>query len=177
MLQITKNEDEIVIREIPVAQWICSVIVAAVLFLLVFIVLSSVTGFSGIAWSLGIIVAVAGFLLYLLDNPTITIKINKPGKTVSVRKQSLLRYKFDVYSFNEITDLIFVDEQKASPYGTSYQIVMSLKKGRKIRLSGSMMMNEAEYFDAADLMNEYIFNKSKQLSAKAMAWKLKKTDN
>src|SRR6476620_3095329 len=110
MLQITKNEDEIIIRELPVAQWLNSVIVGGVLFFLVFAALSSVSDLPGLAWSLGIVVPVAGVLLYLLNNPSITIKINKPGKTVSVRKQSLIRYKFDVYSFNEIADLIYVDE-------------------------------------------------------------------
>jgi len=170
MLQITKSKDEIVIRETPVAQWINSVIIAAILFLLVFFVLSFVADFSGLAWSLGIIVSVAGFLLYLLDNPSITIKINKPGKTVSVRKQSLLRYKFDVYSFNEIADLIYVNEIGAMP--KTYQIILPLKKAQKIEISTQIRINEAEYFEAANLMNEYIFNVSKQIPAKVAALKL-----
>jgi len=174
MLQISKSKDEIVIRELPVAQWFNSVIVGAVILLLFFTALSSVPDLTGLAWSLGIIVPVVGVLFYLLSNPSITIKINKPGKTVSVRKQSLLGYKFDVYSFNEIADLIYVDEFGALP--KTYQIILPLKKAQKIELSAQIEMNKTEYFEAADLMNQYIFNTPKQLSAKAMAWKLKKTD-
>jgi hypothetical protein len=175
MISVTKNKDEIIVREIPVAQWINAVIVGAVLFLVVFFMLSSTTSFFNLAWSLGAFVAVAGFFLYLLDNPSITTKINKQGETVSVRKQSLIKYTFNVYSFKEIADLIYVYELGAMP--KIYQILLPLNNGREIEISTQIKMNAREYFEAADLMNSYIFDTSKQISAKAAAWDLKKTDD
>ena len=171
MISVTKNKDEIIVREIPFAQWINAVIVGAVLFLVVFFMLSSTTGFFNLAWSLGVFVAVAGFFLYLLDNPSITTKINKQGETVSIRKQSLIRYTFNVYSFKEISDLIYVIELQAG-LEKRYQLLLPLKNGQEIELSTSIGMNKGEYFDTADLMNKYIFNISKQIPAKVAALKL-----
>lgn len=177
MIDITKNKDEIVVREISVRQWLNSFIIAAILFVAAFFGIVTLTDSSTLAWILGTTISVTGLLLYLLDNPSTTIKINKKGETVSVRKQSPLRYTFNIYSFNEIADLIYVNEHKDSGLQTNYQIVMPLKNGQKIELSGSMRMNATEYFDAADSMNFYVFDVSKQISAKATAWSLKKIDD
>lgn len=163
MLRITGNKDEITIREISVVHWIYSILVGAVLFSVVLLGLSALTQLFGLALSIAALISIAGFLLYFSAVPATTTKINKPGKTISVRKQNFLRYDFKVYSFNDVADLIYVDKTKFLPGETIYQIMLPLNDGVKIELSAQIRMNELEYFETADLMNKYIFDSPKQL--------------
>jgi hypothetical protein len=177
MLQITKNKDEIVVREISVAQWLYSLIIAVILFFSVFIGLEKLTHSLTLAGILGTSVSFTGILLYLMANPSTTIKINKQGQTISIRKRSPIKSIFKIYSFNEISDLIYVGEFKDSGFQTNYQIIMPLKNGQNLELSNPMRMNSAEYIDAADSINSYIFGSSKQISAKIIAWNLNNSDD
>ncbi len=162
MLQITRNKDEIVVREIPVAYWIDSVLLGALLFFSSFLVLLSMRQLSNLPLSLAGIVSLAAILLYLSKEPATTTKINKQGRIVSVRKHNFIKYDFNVYSFNELADLIYVDEMSDFP-NTNYQIILPLNKGVKINLSTQIRTNQREYFNAVNLMNKYIFNSSRQI--------------
>jgi hypothetical protein len=117
------------------------------------------TGF----WYHGLAAGAGVFLLLTTVSPAVTIKINKPGKTVSVRKQSLLKYDFAVYSFGEIAGAIYVDARQNNRAGTVYQLVMNLENGRKAELSAVDGSKKSQYFDAAHLMNPYIFDTSQQI--------------
>lgn len=162
MLQITKNNDEIIVREIPVAYWIDSIIFGALLFFSGFLVLLSMRQLAGLPLSLAGIISFAGFLLYLSKGLATTTKINKQDKMVSVRKQNFVKYNFNVYSFNEFADLIYVNKISNFP-NTNYQIILPLNKGGKIKLSTQIRTNQREYFNAVRLMNKYIFDSPKQL--------------
>ncbi|HEX2641312.1 MAG TPA: hypothetical protein VHL50_12090, partial [Pyrinomonadaceae bacterium] len=84
-----------------------------------------------------------------------------PGQTVSVRKRSLIKYSFNVYSFNEIADLIYVETRVRGRGGKVYQLIMPLKSGEKIELSADDGSKKGQYYDAAVLLNAYIFDTSK----------------
>lgn len=163
MLQVTRNKNEITVREILVAHWIYSVLIGAVLFFAVLLGIFALTLLFSLALSIAALISIAGFLLYYWDGPATTTKINKTGKTISIRKQNFLRYNFKVYSFNDIAGQIYVYKSKFFPGGTTYQIMLPLIKGEKIELSVPGRMNELEYFDVADLMNKFIFDSPKRL--------------
>jgi hypothetical protein len=171
MLQITRESDEIIVHEVPVAQWFYSIVAGLVLGGVFFVGISFLTKIPVLAICVGTLVFAGAALLYHRDNPSTTVKINKQGKIVSVRKKSLVGYKFEIYNFEELADLIYVDEIQVLP--KRYQIILPLKNGKKIELSSQVKINEREYFDAADSLNSYIFGSSKQISAKAAAWNLK----
>ena len=167
MLQITKDNDELIVHEMPVAQWLNSIVVGLMFGGLFFLGFSLLTKIFVAALSVGTIVFVAAFLIYLWDNPSTTVKINKQNKLVSIRKASLVGYKFNIYNFDEIADEIYVDEFGFMP--KNHQILLPVRNGEKIELSTQIRMNEREYFDVADLMNSYIFDSKKPISAKTKA--------
>jgi hypothetical protein len=168
MLRITGDSEEVIIREMPVLQRVNAVVVAASLFFIALFLIASGADLSILAWSLFLFAPIAGFLFYLLNKPSITIKINRPGRTVSVRKRSLLKYDFKVYSFNEIEDSVYVNKL-SSGFRTHYQIFLPLKNAAPIEISSRIRMHQAEYSEAADLMNKFIFDASKQIPFKSNA--------
>src|SRR5215211_6781337 len=153
MLRVAQNKDEIIIRELPIARWSSFSALAIFLSLPFSIAFSSSRDFSEQFWLIGIGVGGVVCLFLALMSPITTTKINKPGQTVSVRKQSLITYSLNVYSFNEIDDLIYVDEKQGGRGGTTYQLIMPLKSGKKIELSTTDGSKKGQYFDAASLMN------------------------
>ena len=163
MLRIRQSEDEIIIREIPFLKWINALITAIVVFFIALIAVSSVKGIASIFWLLCLIAPLVGFLLYLFTYQTVTTKINLRGQTVSVRKKSLIKYEFSVYSFSEIAGLIYVELKNESSGRNIHQLIMPLKDGEKIELSTADGSKKSQYFDAAHLMNPYIFDTSKQI--------------
>ena len=170
MLRVAQNKDEIIIRELPVANWIGFSGFTIFLFVLFLISLSLNKDISDQLWLTFIGVGALIFLSFSLLNQIMTIKINKPGQTVSVRKQSLLTYSFKVYSFNEIDNPIYVEAKAGGRGGKIYQLIMPLKTGEKIELSTSEGSKKSQYFDAAHLMNPYIFDdSSKQIAAASEA--------
>jgi len=171
MLQITKDKDEIIVHEVPFSQWLYSIVIGLIFGGLFLVGIFLLTKIFVLAFGVGTLVFVAASLLYHWDTPSTTVTINKQGKIVSVRKKSLVRYKFDIYNFEEVADLIYVDEIDVLP--KQFRIVLPLKNGKIIELSNQIRTNEREYSDAADSLNSYIFGSSKQISAKAAAWKLK----
>ncbi|HEY0459327.1 MAG TPA: hypothetical protein VGC97_09345 [Pyrinomonadaceae bacterium] len=166
MLRITESKDEIIVREVPIIHWTASVTILVVLSLIGYFSFLYKRDIFDLIWTLGIFFSAGAFLFYIFAVPATTTKINKPGKTVSIRKQSLIKYSFDVYSFSEISDLIYVKETKDSRGNISYQLMLPLKDGQKIEISTSISLKEGKYFDAADLMNKYIFDTSKQIPFK-----------
>jgi hypothetical protein len=85
-----------------------------------------------------------------------TIKINRPGKTVSVRKQSLINYDFHVYSFDELANYIYI-EAAGNTNDETYQLIMPLKNHDKIALSIENGSKNKDYVDAVETMNKHIF--------------------
>jgi hypothetical protein len=167
MLRITGNNEQLMIRELPIVQWGFAFFVSIALILGIYFMFSlEDLSFSWIAPSLTMSIA-AGILLFnLFTNPSTTIRINRPGKTISIRKQSLINYTFNVYSFDEIAGLISVDEIASAEWQKSYQLNLRLKSGGNVKLSTSSDYQKGQFFEAADFMNSYIFDTSKQISAK-----------
>lgn len=163
MLRVRQNNDEIIIRELPVLQWINAAAAAAAVFFIALITVSVGTGIGDLFRWLFLIAPLVGFVLYLLTYPTIITKINTRGQTVSVKKQSLLSYSFDVYSFNEIDSPIYVDVRRGDYGEKLYRLKMRLKNGHEVDLSGTSGSRKSQYFDAVHLLNPYIFDDSKQI--------------
>jgi hypothetical protein len=165
MLRTTRNIDEIITREIPLASAIGSSALAIFLSFIVFYI-STVNRNLELLW----IISMGGFalicLFVALTSPITTTKINKPGQTVSVRKRSLIKYSFNVYSFNEIDDLIYVETRVRGRSGKVYQLIMPLRSGEKIELSTEDGSKKSQCDDAASLLNTYIFDTSKQIPFK-----------
>ena len=166
MLRVAQNKDEIIIRELPVLKWINAALAAVAVFFIALITISVFTGIRDLFRLLFLIAPLVGFVLYLLNYPTITTKINTRGRTVSIKKQSLLSYSFDVYSFNEIEQPIYVDVRNDDYGAKGYQLKMALKNGRKVDLSRTSGSRQSQYFDAAHLMNPYIFGAAKQIPSR-----------
>ena len=163
MLRITENKDEIIIREIPVLSRINAGVVMLILAFVIPVIMNSIENtLQMIFFTFFYLSLLGGFIFYLLKNPSLTVKINKPGQTVSVRKQSLIRYNFNVYSFNEMAGLIYVDGIGSK----TVQLMMPLKDGRKIELSITDGSSAKQCFDAASLLNSYVFDTPKQISYK-----------
>ena len=166
MLRAAQNKDEITIREIPVARWFGYSALAIFLSIPLFITISRQENYSELFWLIGLGGGALICLVLALTNPITTTRINQPGQTVSVRKQSLLTYSFAVYSFNEIAEQIYVEAQEGGRGGTVYQLIMPLKDGRKIELSTVEGSKRSRYYDAASLLNPYIFDDSKLIPFK-----------
>lgn len=94
--------------------------------------------------------------------PVTTTKIDKKGKIISVRTQSLTEYSFKTFSFNEIAGFIYVNETTDPKGFKEYQLIMPLKDDTKIELSTRISMDEDQFFSAAELMNGCIFDSSGQ---------------
>src|SRR5215213_9677127 len=129
MLQITRDKNEIIVHEIPFAQWFYAVVIGIIFGGLCFWGFSFLTNIFVLALCVSTLVFAAAALLFLVDNPSTTVKINKQGGIISVRKESLVSYKFDIYNFDEVADLIYVDEIEKLP--KEYRIMLSLKNGIK----------------------------------------------
>ena len=104
----------------------------------------------------------------MLSFPATTTRIDRKGKTISVRKQSLLKYSFDVYSFRELSDLIFVSEFY-SLGNKSFQLILLLSGDRKIELSISANIYKEPLENLANEMNIYIADSSNQLTSRPAA--------
>lgn len=172
MIRVTQNKDEIIVHEIPFVQWLSSVGVGFMFGGIFFTGIFLLTKIFAFAFGVGALVFAVAALLYHWDNPSTTVKVSNPSKIVSVRKKSLVGYKFDIYNFNEIAGLIYVEEIEALP--KEYRIVLPLQKNKKLIISSQVRINEGEYFETADLLNSYIFGASTQISAKTTAWKITK---
>ena len=169
MLRITENKDEIIVREIPFFDWVRAAVAGLIFFFIVCAALASKENLSDLLWVLILLTPIGAFLLFLLTTPTFSVKINKPGKTVSVRRQNLFKYSFEVYSFSEIADLIYIDTKLLGEQGREtafYQLMLPLKTGKNIEISSSGGSKDNEYQNAVDLMNPYIFDTSKQIPFK-----------
>src|SRR6185369_2777545 len=126
MIQVSRNKDEITVREILIGHWFNSVLVGGVLFFAVLLGLSALTKIFGLALCIAAPISILSFLLYYWDGPATITKINKPGKTISIRKHNFLRYNFKVYSFDDVADQIYVNKTKFFPGETTYQIILPL---------------------------------------------------
>ncbi len=169
MLRLTENKDEIIVHEIPLFEWIRAGITGSVFIFIVCAALVSKAHLSDLMWIIWVLAPLGAFLLLSLTTPATTVKINKPGKTVSIRRQSLFKYSFDVYSFNEIADFIYIDTKLSGPEGResmTYQLILPLKSGENIELSTPAGSKDNEYLNAIDLMNPYIFDTSNQIPFK-----------
>ena len=91
MLRVNENKDEIIFRAVPIKEWIIAGILAFILISGVSLWLYYGAISSGLVWLVYFSVFLGGALLFFLINEAITIKINKPGKTISIRKQSFIK--------------------------------------------------------------------------------------
>jgi hypothetical protein len=169
MLRVRQNEEEIIIRTVPVKEWIIGSILGFILVSVISLWLYYGAVSSGSVWLVFFSVFLGGYLIIFLINKATTIKINKPGKTISIRKQNFIKYSFEIYSFDEIADFIYIDSKLGGRKGNetvSYQTFLPLKDGNRLELSISSGFNDNEYFEIVDKMNSYIFDTSKQIPFK-----------
>ena len=160
MLRITGNKDEIIVREINADELIGASFVLLLLSFIVYSALSAGKSFSNSFWFFFIVSPFFIFFLYkTLTLTIVTTKINRVNKIISVRKQTLFKYKFDVYTFNEIEVPIYLNFAEGKIIGnTRFQQTIPLKDGRQISISSSGGSKEIQYFETVDLINEFIFD-------------------
>ena len=174
MFRITENEDEIIVRDVPVGRGILLLIATGLIALFLFLL------FDELEWHHSLFTGALGLLAFyfFLITPVTTTKINRQTKLVSVRKQSLLGYSFNVYSFDEIAGSIYVEVEDERSLIT-HQIVLPLKNGDKVELSIAKLylgLSSAPtptvddpkgnlYFSTAQALNPYISDVSKQISS------------
>ncbi|HQU83364.1 MAG TPA: hypothetical protein PKY59_09580 [Pyrinomonadaceae bacterium] len=161
-MKVTESTDEIILQETPYLQWIISLVIAAFSFLFVYRSLSEMTDYFNLAWTLAIAVSGSIFFISLLFNPAITTKINKQKKLISIRKQSLVKYSFKVYNFDEVADLIYVHDESDTRGNKSYQMMLPLKDGSKIEISSVISSKESQYYNTAQKINSYVFDSPDQ---------------
>ncbi|MBS1795670.1 MAG: hypothetical protein JSS81_17580 [Acidobacteria bacterium] len=93
------------------------------------------------------------FLIYLWLNPTIDVRIDKAARTISVRRRSLLKYDFEVYSFSELDGPVYVREIDMEWQKNPHRLMMKLKDGRRIALSEKGRQAD-RYYEAAQRVND-----------------------
>jgi len=167
MVRITDNADEITVQSIPVKDWIIAGSFTFVFVSVISLWLLYGANSSGLVWLFYLAVILAGFVFVFMNEAT-TIRINKTGKTVSVRKHTFYKYSFEVFSFDEI-EPIFIESTLSGRQGdekAGYQTILPLKNGDHIKLSIRDGLKDYEYFDLIDKMNSYISDTSKQIPFK-----------
>ena len=165
MLRVAQDKEEIIIRELPIGSWIGAAAIIVVLSVLVGYLYFSEATVSQI-W---LVVFCGGAFISIFQallSPLTTIRINKPGQTVAVRKQSLFTYSFKVYSFSEIADVISVETVDGGRGTKLYQLVMPLKNGERIELSTPDGSKRSQYYDAVSLISPYMFESPPQIPFK-----------
>ncbi|MEO6590649.1 MAG: hypothetical protein ABIP06_15240 [Pyrinomonadaceae bacterium] len=161
MLRLTENKDDIIIREIPKFQWIA--IIVSLLILLIFASLFLYNEVSvSISFFFGSILFVASFIIVV--SPITTVKISRKSKLITVEKRSLIKNTFKIYPFREVADLIYVEEIKDSNGHIICKFIMPLKSGDIIELF-NISSDTGKYFNAANFMNDIIFDSDFKLSA------------
>lgn len=169
MLRVRQNKEEITICTVPVKEWIISSILGFILISVISLWLYYGAISSGLVWLGFFSVFLGGYLIIFLINEATTIKINKHSKTISIRKQNFIKYSFEIYSFDEIADFIYIDSKSGGRKGNetvSFQTFLPLKDGNRLKLSISSGLNDNEYFEIVDKMNSYIFDTSEQIPFK-----------
>lgn len=150
MLEIRESRSEVVVREKPFLKWMAAFSLTYGASFIVYFVFSPPA-----LWTL--VIAVAVFLGYLIAFPSFTVKIDRQSRIVSVRRQSLIKYDFKVFGFDEIDGPLFVSE------GTGkHQLIMNLKDGRQIALSAAGSKG-GEYHNAVQIMNDLIYDAPNQI--------------
>ena len=169
MFQIKEYKGVVIVREIPIIQRSISFGLFIILSFFIYIGFTSSANenlFNNIFCIIAMFAGALGSLLFLINNVATTVKIDKYGKILSIRQQSVIKYSFKVYSFSEVAEPIFVDEMIDFRGNKTYQITISLTDGQKMTLSTSIGINEGQLFSATELMNSYIFEKPKQIPVK-----------
>jgi len=164
MLRITENKDEIIVRDIPVVRWSASFIALFALFLMVFLG-SSFDSFYEIARGLLWTLSFTMYIFSMFSNPATTTKIDKKNRLVSVRKRSLFTYSFDVYTFDELRDLIFVDTAGFNNF-RKLRLMLPLKSEQNIELSASVRFYKKPLRNVAKLLNGYLTDSSGKIASK-----------
>lgn len=162
MLRIYENKDGIVIREIPDFLTIAVITSIIISFILGILFLLRATSLS-LNFFFGAILFVALFIIII--SPITTIKLSKESRFITVKKRSLIKNEFKIYPFREIADLIFLEEHKTSKGEITYDFIMPLKSGEKIKLLNMASSNTGKYFNAANFMNDIIFDSQFKISA------------
>ncbi len=166
MIRVRQDKDEIIIREIPITSRNIFSVLSLIFLAVIYLLLRPGIYFSDNLLILSVIFGTVISLYWIISDSVITTKINKPAQTVSIRKQSLIKYGFAVYSFSEISNKISVKIAQGGRNGIIYRLTMPLKNGQKIELSTADGSSNSQYFDAAYLMNSYISDDSNKLIPK-----------
>lgn len=176
MLQINDNTDELIIREGNASLWggfvtlfVCAILGGNYL-------LSILKGNAVISIDISSIVFLAAMfymivtIFYMVINPGTTIKLNKKSKLLAIEKKGLFKNSLKFYPFREIAGLIYVEEIGTAKGNTNYELVMNLKSGEEIKFLSDAASNTGEYFNAANFMNDVIFDSPDKVQFKSSAF-------
>jgi len=160
MLRISEKGDEIIIRDVDLRKFVfASLMIFAISYLLFFKISVSGDPFFFVAGIVMLIVDI--YKLSFLE--TKTIKINKQKRILSANSRSLVKNVSHVYRFGEINDLISVETLTDSDGNKNWKLVFPLETGEKIDLSRAVSTGVERYFEAADVINNLIFDNPKQI--------------
>lgn len=162
MLRISKQNEDIVIREIAFGEF---VEIGGVAF--VFLILFIFIGLTDMKGNFLFFLIALGFLAYIFYQLCLiqytTLKINKNKRILTIQRKSLIKNKFSVFRFSEINDLVFVDTKQKENGVPVHNLIMPLGTGDKIDLTCPVSFGEIKYYETADLINNLIFNQPSKL--------------
>lgn len=159
MLRITENNEVLTFREISDIRLDGIFGYSIVIFFLIFYLLSTSITFTIV----GVIICSTILLIGAFIQSSTTTYINKRDRYISIKKRSILNNTTEIFSFDEITDLIYIDESKDLHGNTNYKMILPFKSGQKVEFFSSVSLKTGQYFKTADLINNYIFDSPDQI--------------
>lgn len=156
MLQFSEKGEEVILRDVPLAEFapICLFISATLLMFFL--------GRSNLPENIIFLIAALGLsivFIYKLGFIQIkTVRINRQKRILSINNRSLVRNISHVYRFGEIDGLIYVETLTDKKGDKSHKLVFPLETGERIELARANSSDKHKYFEAADIINHLIFN-------------------
>ena len=165
MFRISRKGKEIILRDVSLGDFVKIGLIASATLFLLFFNTDEIKGIIILYYiaALGLLSLCFYYLGFIQIQ---TVKINKKKRILSVQKRSLIKNTNKVYRFGEIADLIFVDKFTNAQGEKSYKLMLRVDNGERIGLSSSISSEEKQYFEAADLLNNLIFNKPVKIPQK-----------
>lgn len=161
MLQFSKKDDEIILRDIPVGEFVpIGLIIAFTIFLFLF-------GRDNSSLILPLFIGDLALLIIGIYKTSFieikTVKINERKRIVSVNNRSLVKNISYVYRFGEIDESICVETLLDAGGKLGHKLILPLENGERIELTRSASSNKDKYIEAAKIMNQIISGDSKKL--------------
>ena len=156
MIKVTEFNDEIVIRDIPLMQWVWAA------FFAVF------AGWFANAWlsfkdysdftidTVDVLIPVVSAVYAFFTTTITTTTIDRAKQTISVKKRGILKNSWDGYLFSEVEDGLIKVNIERYRRGTPYSIRLPLKGGRAVDLAAPRSLRKHQYSDIVEQANKYL---------------------